>query len=866
MYRRERVRAGWLRAGLWYWHHAVALMLGFAREWIREWRGDMNMTTAFSRMDFKLALRMLARYPGLTLVGVLGMAVGITISAGAFSILYTLTDDRLPLPEGDRIVTVQYWDQVKNRPERRIARDLLEWRSTATSVQDLGAFRQVTRNLIASGARPEAVRLAEMSAAGFRVACVAPLLGRYLLESDEQAGAPHVLVIGYDVWRNRFGSDPAIVGRHVQLGDVNHEIVGVMPEGFAFPVNHRFWVPYRVDAGRSAPLQGPALTTFARLAPGVSLEMANAELQTLGERAASTMPDTHGKLRPRVLPYTFPFFEINDPSALWVVHVMQLVISLLLVIVCFNVGILVYARTATRHGEIALRAALGASRRRIVGQLFIEALVLAGAAAAMGLIFTAFGLRQVSAAMAEAFAGIPFWWTFELSPGVVVYTILLTVLAAIIVGCVPALQATGRRVQSGLKSMTSGGGSGMQLGRTWTLLVVVQVAIAVALLPAAVFHAWDSLRYANADVGFAAREFLATQVVTTEAGPPRDAALLAAVEADPKVAAVTFGSSAPGGEATAWIDVEGVEIPKGAAEQQGWVRYGTRAGHEARFNRIDLQFFDVFGVPVLAGRTFMAADTNPAARTVIVNEAFVRQILGGGQVLGRRVRYVGLSGDTTEDAVELGPWHEVVGVVPNFPTATEQGLSEAKLYHAARIDQVPGGVFAIHVRGGDATAFAGRLREIAAAVDPNLQLRNVSDLDSLLRQEQRMLTVVASVLGGVTVSVLLLAAAGIYALMSFTVSQRRKEIGIRAALGADPGRILRSIFARASWQLASGAVLGIGLAALLEIATDGGLMAGHGAVVLPIVASVMIAVGMLAACGPARRGLRVQPTEALRNE
>jgi hypothetical protein len=309
-----------------------------------------------------------------------------------------------------------------------------------------------------------------------------------------------------------------------------------------------------------------------------------------------------------------------------------------------------------------------------------------------------------------------------------------------------------------------------------------------------------------------------------------------------------------------------------------WVASGSRSGHEVRFNRVEPDYFGTLDVPLLMGRHFAAADidaTDPwaaaghgsATAPVIVNGSFAQKVFGGASPLGRRIRYVGLSSDVNPGEVALGRSYEIVGVVSDFPSKpTESALVQAKLYHAVSFGHVHGGSLALRIRGADPAAFAGRLREIAAAVDPNLQVRNVATLDAVLRQDQVMLRVVAAVLVVLTFSVLVLSSAGIYALMSFTVSQRRKEIGIRTALGADPRQILGSIFSRALRQLAIGAVVGVAMATLLELATDGGLMAGHGAIILPIVAALVMLIGLLAVLGPARRGLRIHPTEALREE
>lgn len=885
MFHRQRDSRGLAAARLWYWRQVAAFVRRFTIERFRASRKHIDMSTGFSWMDFKLAVRMLIRYPGLTIIGVLGMAVGIMIAAGAFSILYTLVSPALPLPEGDRIVQIQNVDQERNSPERRVLHDFVAWRTEVRSLQDIGAFRHVGRNLIAPGVQPDTVRITEISPSGFRVARVAPLMGRPLLESDEQPGAAPVLVVGYEVWRRRFASDPAIVGRTVHLGEAPHTIVGVMPDGFAFPVADDLWVPFRAEVTKYERRKGPSLTVFGRLAPGETLESAQTELQTLGERAAAAYPQTHQRLRAQVLPYTFPYFDIDNPAMIWFVHLIQLMISLILVIVCVNVAILVYARTATRHAEIAVRSALGASRRRIVGQLFVEALVLTAVAAACGLLLTAVGLRQVNAAMQQIFGGLPFWWHFELSAGTVLYVGALTIVGAAIVGVMPALRATGARVQSGLQRISAGGGGGMQFGRTWTVLIVVQVGIAVALLPAAVYHAWASVQAGTADPGFPAKEFLTAQLVLDRPAPstmPADAADAARrefaalysdrqaeferrVAAEPGVAGITFAMAPPGGELALVLEVEGAASPPDAIDYN--IVEGVRHGHLVRFNRVPVGFFDVFDVHVLVGRDFSSSDTVAGSDRVIVNRTFAQRMFGSDNPLGRRVRYVGRSREAAPEDVVMGRWFEIVGVVADFPAQSMTSDKPVpKVYHAVARGQMTSVAVAIRSRGGDVTSFAGRLRQIGAEVDPHIQLRGITTLDSVLRSEQSMLRVIAAVLGVLTASVLLLSSAGIYSLMSFNVSQRRKEIGIRTALGADPRRILGSIFSRATAQLAIGAALGITVAALLEWATDGGLMSGNGLVVLPIVTVLMMTIGLLAVLGPARRGLRVHPTEALRQE
>ena len=837
-----------------------------AKEHQRDARSFRSLDSCW--LDVKLGLRMLIKHPGLTLVGGLGMAVAVAIATSAFSIIHTLRNPALPVDDGDRVVAIQNWDAAANTSERRIIHDFVTWRDELTSVQQIGAFRAVRRNLIASGGQPEPVRVAEMSASGFRVARVPPLLGRHLVDEDEREGAPPVLVIGSEIWRIRFASDAGIVGRTLQLGDVSYSIVGVMPEGFAFPVNDRFWIPLRAEPSRHERRNGPDISVFGRLAAGATLESAQLELTRIGQQTAAAFPKTHEHLRPQVSPYTYPFFDMEQPENALALHVVQALVILLLVVVSVNVAILVYARTATRQSEIAVRSALGASRGRIVAQLFVEALVLSTAAAAAGAALTVWVLGELEAGLAQLSIQFPFWMMFRLSTGAVVYILALAVLAAAIVGVVPALKATGPGVQTGLR-IIGAGGSGMRLGRTWTVLIVAQVAFAVALLPVALFHAWDSIRAGIADPGPAAREFLTARVAIDRSIPlsrNRFAEIVRRLKAEPEVADVTFALLVPGEEPTVWIDVEGVRRPPASqSEASGYaVRAGT-FGHEARFNRVDVDFFDAFDVPILAGRGLNAGDAGPAANAIVVNRTFAQRIVGDREVLGRRVRYVGRSGDARPEHIEFERWYEIVGLVSDFPAKTTEARSvDAKIYHAATPGEILPVTLALRVRGGAPAAFAGRLREIAASVDANLQLRDVLSMDEVLRKEQQLLRLVAVALALLTLSVVLLSAAGIYALMSFTVAQRRREIGIRAALGADPRRIVGSIFSRALGQLAIGAVLGVTAAVLADGVSGGDLMEGNGAIVLPLVSLFMVMVGLFAALGPARRGLRINPTEALR--
>lgn len=800
-------------------------------------------------LDLKLGLRMLRKHPGLALAGGAGIAVAVAIAAGGFSFVYgNMLASSLPLEDGGRVVSLELWDQAAGKPEPRISYEFHRWREGLRSVQELGAFRTLTPNLIVPGAQAESVRVAAISASGFTAARVRPLMGRYLEDSDEHEGAPHVIVISEDVWRSRFGADPAVLGRSIQLGSETHTVAGVMPKGFAFPVNHRFWIPLRTGAA-TGPLTGPQISVFGRLAPGATIAQAQAELTALGQRTALTFPDLYARLKPQVLPYSYPFIGFHDNKDFAGMVTMQGLFVSLLILVCLNVAILVYTRTAMRQEEIALRTALGASRGRIVAQLFIEALVLSLAAALAGVAFAAIAMQQVAAATLHIAADLPFWISFRLAPQAVIYAVALSVLAALIVGVVPALEATKRRAQTGLRVVGAGG---THLGKTWTILIIAQVGFAVALLPPAVAAAWQDAKDGMAGLGFAAQEYLSANLgmdwkpgLDAAAFASRHRELVRRLEAEPSVSAVTFAMFHPGDERNTRIEAE-TGAPGGLEIQ----------AHEVRFNKVDVSFFHAFEVPLLAGRDFTPADAG--GRAVIVNQSLAQWIFGG-QALGRRIRYAG---------ADPGPWYEIAGIVSDFPTGVSPGMRDDpyRIYHPAATGEVQPAAIAIRLRGGDPAGFSRRLRELAAAVDPDLHLRDIRGLDVALRSEQWISALQAAVAAAVTLSVLMLSATGVYALMSFTVSQRRKEIGIRMALGAGRRSIVAGIFSRAFLQLGAGAALGAITSAAYQNASEGALIRANPLLVVPVVALVMIAVGIMAALGPTVRCLRIEPTEVLREQ
>ena len=593
---------------------------------------------------------------------------------------------------------------------------------------------------------------------------------------------------------------------------------------------------------------------FARLVPGATLEGAHAEVTTVGLLPQAAAAGTTPQLEPRVVPYAAGILPtVNRDS--WLAGVIFLLAALLLIPPCANIAILVYARTVTRQDEFTVRTALGASRGRIVMQLFVEVLVLAAGAGIAGFLLarrlSVWLTRLVIPAMGPG--NLPFWMDLEPSLATVFCVAGLSVLAAAIAGAVPAFRVTGRWRQSGFLGLGNRS-AGARLGKTWTALLATQVALSLAILPSGLEMLWGIFRPTIVGPGLPVEEFLTASLVMEGDSSRFDNLRIEVVRqltSEAGISGVTVSAVRLLEEPSADIEVEG------SAAQDA----------QSQFNSVDDRFFAVFGVRFLAGRRFDASDFGPGRTPVIVNRSFVREVLGvssdpglretGANALGRRIRY-----RATEDPRQAAPppgWHEIVGVVDDFP----QGNDDPTMFHPMTGPLHPVSV-TIRAPSGIGVA-AGRLREIAGRLDPQLRAGRLRSLDEMYWQRRSFDHMFGAVLGAVMVIVLLFSMAGMYTLMAFIVAQRWREIGVRSALGAQPRRLLIGIFGRAAVPLLIGAIAGCAIAlrlhSSLPIVEAGGLSIPG---VVPASAALMIVIGLLAVAGPARRAIRIDPIEALR--
>lgn len=872
--------AGATAAKLWYCGQALSFSLRFAAETLRETVDSFSRSALPSWLDVKLGVRMLVKSPLLTVTGCLAIATAIGVNAGANEFVGDLLSSRSNLEIGDEVVRIANLDIESGNPDPRAIEDLARWRQGLETVEDIGAGILLDMSFVGPDERPVSVNVAEMSASGFQVFGMVPILGRPLLESDDGPTAEPVAVLGYDTWQRYLGGDPNVVGTLVRVGETGYRVVGVAPDEYRFPSASDVWVNFRRDPERYPARAGPSVIVFGRLAEGRSLAEAEQEIAQFGTRTAADFPLTHANLRPSVTP--FAGYGAGSGELIWGMRLFRSLLVLLLLVACANIATLVFARNARRESEIAVRNALGAGRSRIVMQLFAESMVLALVSAGIGLFIADWGLRQGS----EVFWEVqrmepPLWFQPGLSLTTVLYSLGLATLGAGVVGILPALRATGKRANQQLQRVGSGG-STLAFGKLPTAVIVVQIAIAVALIPivlAGTVHdyqqrfisvSFPTERYVTARLlvdsevqltsaaaderaGASEGRFISVAGVTDRfrTGPAllirykemRDNAI-ERLRREPGVRSVAYSSRLPG--------LLGQSIPAMTLEVDG--QPPRSRGWYTRTATVDLEFFDIIGHEVVTGRALTLADYAPDQRVAVVNQAFVNDIFAGQNPVGHLVRRFERDGDNSR------PWTEIVGVLPD--DAGGAAASEPLVYYPlSGLGEYPMRV--VMEVEGEPSDFKPRLRALIAGSEPGLILDEVLTLEEIRRSELVGELFGVVVLGLIALVTALLATAGVYSLMSFIVAQRTREIGIRTALGADPARVVRGIFTRTFAQLGLGVAVGLlfvgALGTEVLVGDTGAILwyAGGGVSVL------LVAVGLVGCAIPVMRALRIQPTEAL---
>ncbi len=807
--------------------------------------------------DLRFALRALARTPVFTGVSVLMLAMGIGLAIFMFGAINIYGLKPLPFPDAARLVHLEYTDRQSRQSSHSMP--LLDWldlRGRQHSLESLAGYSVGTMNLGGLDGPPERLSGAWISSDAFATLGVRPQLGRAFSGADSAPGATPVALIGARLWELRFQADPAVVGRSVRINGTPTTIIGVMPEPFAFPVTESVWLPLSGDRAFAATPAAPAVEAFGRLQPGTSIAQARGEFDGLIAALATARGQPSSGDGALMVPFADQFILPQIRAAN---RAMFVAVLLVLLIACANVASLVLARFAARARELAVRSALGAGRRRLVAQVLAETFTIAALATALGWLGADVSARLIQHVMAQTPAQLPYWVDPSTDHRDVLFAATIALVAALAAGLVPALRAGRVDVQSVLRQ---GGGIG-ERGRLGRVLVAGEVALCMVLLVGAGVAIRSSIDAQRAPLGIATDGVLTGRIGLFASHYPDAAARERFVDAlQPRLA------SLPGVHDAAFAST----LPLMGYERQEYARPGDSTDRDAPLRRawsssVSDGFFDVFGIRLREGRLFDARDRAGSVPVAVVSASLAEAAWPGRSAIGERLRLSPRDG--------TGGWLQVVGVVADSVQADYLLNSATSPAHHGDgnvfrpLSQDPPAFVSFALRAdGDVAALGEDIREAVRAVDADLPvywLRPMSEWRDRLLWGSDILAMLFGVFAGFA---LLLAAAGIYAVLAFDVAQRTREIGVRRALGADAGGVLALVLRRGARQVVAGLAIGIPLAFVFSRALASLVMPGADsdprvyAVVTGVLAVIVVAATLI----PARRALRVDPLLALRDE
>jgi predicted permease len=805
--------------------------------------------------DLRFALRSLAKSPGFTAVATLTLALGIALVTVQFSFVDAALIKGLPFPGGGRVQSIE----AQNATGRRVMITLHHYallQERQRSCDFLAAYRGTGVNVSSGGLLPRRYPGVECTAELFALTGVAPQLGRALQPVDNRPDAPPVLVLGDATWRNDFDADPAIVGRAVRVNGAPATIVGVMPPGFAFPINEAVWTNLIL---RPADVQGWTTTVdmIGRLRAGTSLAAARSEFAVLAADIARDGPkrENFGS-RLTMTPFAERQVGVMD-NVLWILLAM---VGAVLALACINVANLLYVRAVRQRHELAVRLALGASRGRLIRQVLATSTILASLGAVTGALLAAWAAPVVNHFLSDPQK--PYWIALQFDGWVLAAVSGLTLFVAVAAGILPALRCL--RADP-LTALRDGGHGSTELayGRMNRLLTTGQIVLSAAVLVVATVLS-RGVQRAGRDCypGDATRVLVGS---TTFAAVPgnRAPSELEATRRRLREQLLERVAALPGVDAAALTtrEPDSVAMPM-PVEIAGRPAVARDDREQAQVEFVSPGYFEVFGIAALRGRLFTAADRPESEPVVMVNESFAARMWPGESALGRRCRF--------EDAENAPRWHTVVGVVPDLPMA---GVGRERNVAGAYLPLHETGASRIAVllrAAGDPLALAPPLRERLNNVAPDQPFRTLLTLDALIEQRlllARLISTLALVFG---LAAALLAAVGIFGVTAFGVESRRREFGVRMALGAMPygiaGLVLRRGLGQIGIGLAAGLALGWALNRPLQSIPVLRTIARDSAADYSLVALVIVTSVLLACWVPVRRATRVNPVEALRAE
>ena len=812
--------------------------------------------------DLRFGARMLLKNPGVSAIAIITLALGIGANTAIFSIVDTVMLRPLPYRNPDRIVSL--WENVPSRGRWRVTpANFLDWKKQNTVFEDVAAFGASTLTLTGDG-EPEQVLGSRASSGFFSVIGVEPMLGRSFVPEEYEPGKDRSVILGQSLWQRRYGGNPDIINRAITLNGARYTVVGVMPAGtypgwptvsghVSFnPNEQQFWTPMSFTAQWANVRTAHVLGVVARLKPGITIEQGTAEMNAIGARLEQAHPANKGE---GIIVNAFMNEVVGNvrPALLTLLGA----VALVLLIACANIAGLLLAQHAARSKEIAIRGALGASRGRLVRQFFLEGLLLSFMGTTVGLAIARFGVDAIIKIIPTQ---IPRLGQVQLDWRVLAFAFILSLLTCLIFAAVPSWTAANANLQTRLEQGGRTSGSGSSHHRFRQTLVVLQVGMAVVLVVGAGLLIKSFWRLTQVDPGFRPERVLSLNLTLPQAKYPETTQvnafynqLIDNISRLPGVESASIAYDNP--LQSNWVDSFSIEGKPNAAD-------GEAAS--ANFNPVSWDYFRTVGAGLLSGRQFTAQDDQDHPGVVIINEAFARRYFPHENAIGQRLK---LSPPARIWQNQRFTSFEIVGIARNMKSAGLNAGSEPAYFVPA--SQAPLQDMTILVRTqNDPSSLVPALRHAVWAIDPNQPIASINTMEKLVADsmaQPRLNMLLMGLFGGLA---LMLAAVGIYGLLSYAVTQRTPEIGIRMALGASVTDVLKLILRQVITLAVAGVVLGLaGAFALTRLMR--GLLFGVTPTDLTtfvVVSGVLIGVALLACYFPARRAMKVDPLVALRDE
>ena len=796
--------------------------------------------------DIRYAFRALGSNRGFAVAAILCTALGVGVTTSIFSAVYATLIRPLPFADPDQLVAV-YGAMAKQQitGSNISYNDFVDWRDQNRSFTQLGMYSWSSPSFTGQGVGgAERVDGAEVTANLFPILGVRPALGRTFTESEATVGNNHVVILGYGLWQRRFGGDPNIVGRIVTINLVPHSVVGVMPRGFAFPERGQAWTPFvpsRYEAHGNRGYAG----AIGRLKAGVSPELAQRDLDVIMERLEQEFPQENEGWRAEVVTMREDLVgNLRRP-----LEVFSAAVLLVLLIACANVANLTLTRGAARQRELAVRTALGAGRMRIVRQLLTESVLLAAVGGLLGAVLSVYGVQLLRLGFPN---DVPYYIPIGINVATLVFAAVASIVAGVGFGMLPAFRATRGSIDRVLREGGRAGTDGGERARLRNSIVVGELALSVMLMIGAALLVKSYRSLESTKLGFREKDILSFRVSLPAVRYRASAKRLAFFEdleqrlaALPEVAAVGLAQGIP---------FSGWDVQAGLSAE-GWAPATPGQEFVALYQAVSPTFFGTIGVPLLRGRALSANDRDTVAMVGLINATFARRAFPNQEPLGKRIQ---IGGDS--------PWITIVGVIDDYRHYRLPAPMGPAIYFPQASSTPYTQTVTIRVKSGDPNAVMPSARRILNQLDvdvPPYQVRTFEEVVSRSLWRQRFQGQVIAVFA---VLALVLAGVGIYGVISYTVAQRRREFGVRVALGARVSDIIRLVVRHGAGLAAKGVALGIVGAWLLMRSLESLLyqVNPRDPIVFIGVGVGLGAIALVAACIPARRAATVDPLVAMR--